>query len=176
MPANANASVTGNERTFIGTIISETDLAGNITMANDVFEKVSGYTQQELIGAPHNILRHPEMPRCVFKLLWATVPDKKSISAYVVNRAKNGDHYWVLATVTPKLDAAGNLVGYRSERAIPNRSVIKDVIQPLYASLLAEEKKYNNSDEGMESSFRMVLNLLQEKGVSYDQLIDSLPK
>lgn len=172
----SNASVTGKERTFTGTIISETDLAGNITYANDTFKEVAGYTEQELIGAPHNILRHPDMPRCVFKLLWATITQKKSISAYVVNRAKNGDHYWVLATVTPKLDASGNLVGYRSERAVPSRSVLDSTIIPLYGQLLAEEKKYNNSDEGMESSFRMVLNLLQEKGISYDQLIESLAK
>lgn len=168
-----NASVTGNERTFVGMIISETDLAGNITMANNVFQQVAGYTEAELIGANHNIVRHPDMPRCVFKLLWVTLGAGNPISAYVVNRAKNGDHYWVLAKVTPKIDASGKTIGYRSERTVPKKSVVEDVIKPLYASLVAEEKKVGG-DAGMESSFNMVLDLLAEKGVSYDQLIASL--
>lgn len=165
----ANKSVTGVEIPWSGTIISETDLAGNITMANDVFVNVSGYSESELIGAPHNILRHPDMPRCVFKLLWDTIKSGNSISAYVLNRAKNGDGYWVLATVTLKADGSG----YRSERVVPKKSVVEDVIKPLYKSLLDEEKKVGG-DAGMESSFRMVLNLLEEKGISYDQLIASL--
>lgn len=162
-------NVTGVEIEWNGTIISETDLSGKITMANDVFIDVSGYSEVELIGKPHNILRHPGMPRCVFKLLWDTIKSGKSISAYVLNRTKNGDGYWVLATVTPKEDGSG----YRSERLVPKKSVVEDVIKPLYKSLLDEENKVGGN-EGMESSFNMVLNLLKEKGISYDQLIDSL--
>lgn len=165
----ADKSVTGVEIEWSGTIISETDLISNITMANDVFVDVSGYSEAELMGAPHNILRHPDMPRCVFKLLWDTIKAGKTISAYVLNRTKNGDGYWVLATVTPKADGSG----YRSERVVPKKSVVEDVIKPLYKSLLDEEKKVGGN-AGMESSFNMVLNLLNEKGISYDQLIASL--
>jgi PAS domain S-box-containing protein len=165
----ADKSVTGVEIEWSGTIISETDLIGNIIMANDVFVDVSGYSKAELMGAPHNILRHPDMPRCVFKLLWNTIKAGKTISAFVLNRTKNGDGYWVLATVTPKSDGSG----YRSERVVPKKSVVEDVIKPLYKSLLDEEKKVGGN-AGMESSFNMVLNLLNEKGISYDQLIASL--
>ncbi len=156
------------ERTFTGTIISETDKNGKITLANDVFQEVAGYTEDELMGAPHNIVRHDDMPRAVFKLLWDTISTGKDIRAYVVNKAKNGDHYWVLAHVT----ATAN--GYRSERTVPDRKVLDDVIIPLYKQLRDKEKEMGFSDEGMEASFQMVLDLLKEKGVSYDELIDSL--
>ncbi len=165
----ANKTVTGVEIEWSGTIVSETDLLGNITMANDVFVNVSGYTEAELMGAPHSILRHPDMPRCVFKLLWDTLKAGKPISAYVINRTKNGDGYWVLATATVKADGSG----YRSERVVPKKSVVEEVIKPLYKSLLDEEKKVGGN-AGMESSFNMVLNLLNEKGISYDELIASL--
>lgn len=150
-----------------GTIISETDLSGNITMANDVFQRVAFYSEAELIGAPHSIVRHPDMPRCVFKLLWDTIKAGSPISAYVINKAKNGDYYWVLASVTPIKG------GYRSERFVPKKSVVEDVIKPLYASLLAEEERVGGN-AGMESSFAMVVKLLTDKGITYDQLIASL--
>ena len=168
-----NKDVTGVEVEWSGVIVSETDLTGKITMANDVFKEVAGYSEAELIGVQHNIVRHPAMPKCVFKLLWDTLKAGNSISAYVINRTKNGDGYWVLATAAPKKDDAGNVIGYRSERTVPKKSVVEDVIKPLYKSLLEEEERVGGS-AGMESSFNMVLNLLNEKGISYDQLIASL--
>lgn len=74
-------------------IVSKTDLKGRITYANRVFLDISGFTEAELLGKPHSILRHPEMPRCVFKLLWDTIQNGSEIFAYVINRCKNGDHY-----------------------------------------------------------------------------------
>lgn len=173
MATHQNATVTGKEIEWSGTIVSETDLTGKITYANDVFQHVAQYSEGELMGAAHSIVRHPDMPRCVFKLLWDTIGAGKSISAYVLNRAKNGDGYWVLAHVDPKKDASGAIVGYRSERTVPKKDVVENVIKPLYKSLLDEEKRVGGND-GMEASFNMVLNLLKEKGVSYDQLIASL--
>lgn len=81
-------------------IVSKTDLKGNITYANDLFIEISGYTEKELIGAPHNILRHKDMPRAVFKLLWDKIQKGEEIFAYVKNRAKSGKYYWVHAYVT----------------------------------------------------------------------------
>ena len=156
-----------------GTIISETDLSGTITMANDVFQKVASYSEAELVGSAHNIVRHPDMPRCVFKLLWDTIKAGKSISAYVVNKAKTGDSYWVVANVTPITDASGKITGYRSERTVPKKSVVDEVIKPLYKSLLDEENKVGGN-AGMESSFAMVVKLLTDKGITYDELIASL--
>lgn len=172
----ADMSVTGVERFFEDDeiIVSKTDLKGRITYANDVFLRIASYTEAEVMGEPHSIVRHPDMPRCIFKLLWDTIEAKKEIFAYVLNRAKNGDHYWVMAHVTPSYDTAGGHVGYHSNRRTPNRQVLEQTIIPLYKSLLAEEKKYPNRKDGMEAGFKMVLGLLEEKGVSYDELIFSL--
>ena len=172
----ADTTLTGVERTFDDDeiIVSKTDLKGRMTYVNDVFLRLADYTEAECIGEPHSKIRNPEMPRCIFKLLWDTIEAKKEIFAYVVNRSANGDHYWVLAHVTPSYDVAGNHVGYHSNRRTPNRTVLNDTIIPLYKALLAEEKRHANSKEGMAASFKMVTDLLAEKGMGYDELIFSL--
>ena len=101
-------------------IVTKTKLKGHITYANDVFLRLSKYSPKEVIGAPHSLIRHPDMPRCIFKLLWDTIQAKKEIFAYVVNLASDGDHHWVFAHVTPTLDAQQNVVGFRSNRRKPN--------------------------------------------------------
>ncbi len=93
-------------------IVSKTDLKGRITYGNEVFIKLSGYEEHELLGKPHNIVRHKEMPKCIFKLLWERIQSGEEIFAYVVNQAKNGDHYWVFANVTPSFDNNGKIIGY----------------------------------------------------------------
>jgi PAS domain S-box-containing protein len=82
-------------------IVSKTDPKGIITYANQVFLRTAQYQEEEILGAPDNIIRHPDMPRCVFDLLWKTIASGLEIFAYVKNMAKNGDHYWVFAHVTP---------------------------------------------------------------------------
>lgn len=155
-------------------IVSKTDLTGRITYANDVFMRVAGYSEAELIGAPHSIVRHPDMPRCVFKLLWDTLAAKQEIFAYVVNMARDGRHYWVFAHVTPSLDAKGNVLGYHSSRRTPDRAVLDSTIIPLYKALLAEEQRHGDRKAGMQASHQMLVDLLTEKGVGYDELIFSL--
>lgn len=169
-------SVTGKE-CFFGEdeiIVSKTDTKGHITYANDVFLNVAGYSEREVIGQPHNMIRHPDMPRAVFKLLWDTVQAGSEIFAYVVNRAKNGDHYWVLAHVTPSFGRDGGIIGYHSNRRVPERRILDDHIIPLYKSLLAEEAKHGNAKEGMQASFDAVVNLLEERGVQYDEFVHTL--
>lgn len=129
-------------------IVSKTDLKGRVTYANDVFVRLSKFPIQELMGAPHSLIRHPDMPRCVFKLLWDTVEAKQEIFAYVMNMARDGDHYWVFAHVTPTFDANRNIIGYHSNRRKPGRAQVEKV-KPLYAALLAEEARYANSNDGM---------------------------
>ncbi len=158
------------EITFTGKIISETDKKGNITLANDVFQQVAGYTEEELIGANHNIVRHEDMPRACFKLVWDTIRTGKDIRAFVINKAKNGDHYWVLAHITPTDD------GYHAERVAPDAATVKDVIAPLYKQMRDKEKEMNYSNEGMEAATQILLDVLAEKGLSYDELIDALTK
>lgn len=155
-------------------IVSKTDLKGRMTYTNRVFMKIAGYDEPEMLGQPHSLIRHPEMPRCVFKLLWDTLEAKREIFAYVVNMCKNGDHYWVLAHVTPSYDASGQVVGYHSNRRVPDKKIVQSTIQPLYKMLLEEEERYPNRKDGMNSAFNTLLKLLKEKGLAYDQFIFSL--
>lgn len=168
--------LTGIERNFSKDeiIVSKTDLKGKITYANRVFLRVAGYDEREVIGAPHSIVRHPDMPRCVFKLLWDTLEAKKEIFAYVINRAANGDHYWVFAHVTPSCDGAGNVTGYHSNRRVADKRILNQTIIPLYKSLLEIENKKENRKEGMNDGFLHLAGLLRQKGVGYDELIFSL--
>ena len=154
-------------------IVSKTDLKGRITYANKVFCQVAGYSEAELIGQPHSIIRHPDMPRCVFKLLWDTIESKREIFAYVVNRARNGDHYWVFAHVTPTFDAQHAIIGYHSNRRVPKRSAIAQ-IEPIYAALSAEEARHMDRKLGLERSHQILLDTLAKKGVAYDEFVFSL--
>ena len=104
-------------------LVSTTDLDGNITHCNDVFVKISGYSREELIGQPHNLVRHPDMPEAAFKILWDTIRTGKPWMGLVKNRCKNGDHYWVNAYVTP-ITERGKVVGYESVRVCPSRDDI----------------------------------------------------
>lgn len=170
-----DVSLTGVERVFDKdeVIVSKTDLRGRITYANRVFQRVAGYTEAQLLGAPHSIVRHPDMPRCVFKLLWDTLAAGQEIFAYVLNRAHNGDHYWVFAHVTPSYDDRGAVVGYHSSRRLPDRAAVDKVV-PLYRTLLDIENSHSDRKQGMEASFATVVGLLQEKGIGYDEFVFSL--
>ena len=97
-------------------IVSKTDPKGRITYANDVFLRVSHYREAEVMGQPHNLIRHPDMPHSIFKFMWQTIQGGEEIFAYVLNMARNGDHYWVFAHVTPSFDALGGIAGYHSNR------------------------------------------------------------
>jgi PAS domain S-box-containing protein len=149
-------------------IVSKTDTKGKITYGNDLFLKLAGYSEKELIGAPHNIIRHPDMPKIVFKLLWETLQQGKEIFAYVINKAKNGDYYWVYANVTPSYDHSGDVIGYYSVRRNPSREAII-AIKPIYKQLLHAEK-----NGGMEASANLLNNLLSTNGGSYEKFILSI--
>ncbi|WP_346908780.1 PAS domain-containing protein [uncultured Roseibium sp.] len=168
--------LTGVERTFPDDdiIVSKTDLKGRITYANQVFLHLAGYTEKEVMGQPHSIIRHPAMPRCVFKLLWATIEAGQEIFAYVINRAKNGDHYWVYAHVTPSFDAGGRIIGYHSNRRVPERHIVDDHIVPLYQALREEEARHQSRKDGMMAAEQMVFDVLAQKGVAYDEFIATL--
>lgn len=155
-------------------IVSKTDLRGRITYANRSFCKVAGYSERELIGQPHSILRHPDMPRAVFKLLWDTLGERREIFAYVKNMTRRGDYYWVFAHVTPSYDANGNVIGYHSNRRVPDRKVITQTIAPLYASLLSEERRHRNGKEALSAGWQMLSELVTSRKMSYDELIFSL--
>lgn len=172
--AKYTISPTTVERTFDEDeiIVSKTDSTGRITYANDVFLRVASYDEREVLGQPHSLVRHPDMPRCVFKLLWDTVAAGSEIFAYVKNMAKNGDFYWVFAHVTPSFDSKGEIVGYHSNRRLPRPEAIA-VVDPIYRQLLAEEERFENRKEGMESAVAMLMALLKERSVTYEEFIFS---
>jgi PAS domain S-box-containing protein len=151
-------------------IVSKTDLKGVITYGNRIFIEVSGYSELELLDAPHSILRHPDMPRVVFKLLWDTIQAKREICAYVKNLAKDGSFYWVFANITPSLDAHGNLIGYYSVRRKPRPEAIQ-AISPLYRTLLEAERKAGDGQAGMKASAAILHQALEQKGVSYAEFV-----
>jgi len=155
-------------------IVSKTDTKGLMTYTNRVFIRLAGYTEQEIIRKPHSLIRHPSMPKSIFKLLWSRIKEKKEIFAYVVNLCKNGDHYWVLAHVTPSFDENGQVNGYHSNRRVPDHEIIKNTIIPLYKQLMDEEKRHQNHRDGMNAAINMLQEILQEKGMSYDEFIFSL--
>ena len=119
-------------------IVSRTDLAGIITHANDAFVEMSAYSREELIGAPHHILRHPDMPKIAFKGLWDTLTAGQKWHGYVKNLRKDGAYYWVYATAVPNI-RNGVIVGYTSVRRKPSRTRIAELV-PVYQQWLAEEK------------------------------------
>jgi len=171
-----DTSLSGTERFFEDNeiIVSKTDTKGNLTYVNNVFLRLADYTERDCLAHPHSMIRHPEMPRCIFKLLWDTISSGKEIFAYVVNRAANGDHYWVIAHVTPSRDASGTIVGYHSNRRVPNRTVLNETIIPLYKNLLAEEGRHSDRKAGLAASTAIITDLLTEKGVEYDEFIAGL--
>jgi len=145
-------------------LVTKTDLKGKITYANRGFMEIVGMDEDTLVGAPHNIIRHPDMPKIIFKYLWSYLQDAKEIHAYVKNICADGSYYWVLANVTPSY-LNGKIVGYHSARRRPTKESL-EIIEPLYAKLLAAEKR-----SGMNASEKLLNDLLQDKGMSYDEFI-----
>lgn len=166
------SQLTGVERTFDADefIVSKTDVKGHITYANSVFLRISGYEEDEVLGRPHSMIRHSDMPRCIFRLLWERIQSGREIFAYVVNAAKNGDHYWVLAHVTPTFDMNGNTTGFHSNRRKPRAEQVATV-KPLYDRLVALEDGHANRRQGLEESTLLLNRILSEKGLSYDEFV-----
>ncbi len=170
-----NVTPTGTEIFFPDNefIVSKTDLKGKITYTNILFETMSGYSRDELLGQPHNLIRHPDMPHCIFKLFWDTLQQQKEIFAYVVNMHRNGDHYWVLAHVVPTFDNMGNHTGYHSSRRSPNRQVVQKM-QAYYRELSTIEKNHQNLKEGIQAALDNFNELLKQEKVSYGEYIFSM--
>ena len=163
-----NITPKNNEKTFAKNVllVTKTDLKGKITYANRGFMDIVGMGEDDLVGAAHNIIRHPDMPKIIFKYLWSYLQDKKEIHAYVKNLCVDGSYYWVFANVTPSFDSKSNkVVGYHSARRAPTKEAI-EIIKPLYEQLLKAERS-----GGINASEQIMSNLLKEKGVSYDEFI-----
>lgn len=151
-------------------IVTKTDAKGRILYANRIFIALSGFNEAELLGSQHNIIRHPDMPRSVFKLLWDTIAAGQEFIGYVKNMAKDGSYYWVLATATPDRDAQRNITGYTSVRRKPRPEAVK-AAGALYQEMLAAEKRAGARDaiEAGSAVLNQALN-----GKSYEQFVLAL--
>lgn len=150
-------------------IVSKTDLKGRITYGNRIFIEFSGYGEAELLGAQHNIIRHPDMPRAVFNLLWESLKAGRECNAYVKNMARDGSFYWVFANVTPEYDQDGNISGYFSVRRKPAASSVQ-AVAGLYRAMLEAERLAGPRD-AIAASTKILTDLLTEKGMRYDELV-----
>jgi PAS domain S-box-containing protein len=169
------AEPTGREVSFgvDELLVTKTDLNGRITYANQSFLRIAAYTESELVGQAHSVIRHPEMPRCVFHLLWSAIQSGKETFAYVVNLTKEGDHYWVFAHVTPTFDHKGSIIGYHSNRRAPDKEQVVRVKQ-VYDRLLAAERGFERNTDAIAASSKVLESLLAEQKKSYDEFVFSI--
>lgn len=153
-------------------IVSKTDLKGRLTYVNRSFMTIADYCEAELLGKPHNIIRHPDMPRTIFKLLWDRIAAGEEIFAYVKNRTKGGGFYWVLAHVTPSFDGSGQISGYHSNRRAVDRPAI-DEMSALYRELVAVENAQADRKTGLIAGEAALAAKLKASGLDYDRYVFS---
>lgn len=153
-------------------IVSKTDLTGRILYGNEIFIEFSGYSEEELIGSQHNIIRHPDMPRAVFAKLWDCLEHDNEIFAFVKNMSKDGGFYWVFAQVAPMRDKNKQKIGYSSVRRMPNPKAIP-IVAEVYRLMLDAEKAAGSKD-AIAASSAVLAGVLQDKGLTYEELIHVL--
>ena len=149
-------------------IVSKTDTKGKIIYCNEIFTQMAGYPAADLIGANHNLIRHPDMPKLAYKLLWELVQAKDEFFGFVKNLCADGGYYWVFAYVTADLDNNGNIVSYTSVRRKMPQSAI-DIITPIYKQLLDAEKS-----GGVEASEKLLQQMLSQHNMEYKEFIINL--
>jgi len=154
-------------------IVSKTDLRGYITYANDVFLDISEFKLSEMMGKPHNLVRSRAMPRSAFKLVWDKLGRGEEVFAYVVNRTKNDNHYWVFAHITPSYDTEGEVIGFHSNRRRPNPEALAK-ISKLYDAVLQEEAKHKNGKQSLAAGTALLDQMIGTTGMDYDEYVLSL--
>ena len=151
-------------------IVSKTDTKSRITYGNEIFITMSGWSEEELLGKPHNILRHPDMPQCAFKSLYEYIQNGQEWFGYVKNLKKDGGFYWVFANITPSFGTNGEIIGYYSVRRKP-RDGFKSIIEPLYKQL----KDIENGG-GMNAGYQALVDTLQSKNIGFNELMIKIQK
>jgi len=169
---DAPSSITTHEKKLGSNdfIVSKTDTKGKIIYCNEVFTKMAGYPASDIIGANHNFIRHPDMPKLAFKVAWDKIKNKKEFFGFIKNLCSDGAYYWVFAYITADLDSRGNIISYTSVRRKATQSAI-DTIIPIYKSLLDAEKR-----GGVDSSAKVLNSLLEKIKTGYDEFIINLQK
>ena len=150
-------------------IMSKTDHRGIIEYTNEVFVDVCGYEDYELMGQPHSIIRHPDMPKVLFKVLWENLKLVGNFHAVVKNLAKSGRYYWVITDFESTKNEDGEITHYFGRRRAVPQEIITNYIEPLYKKLLQIEKA-----SGVEYSEKYLIGFLEEKNRSYVEYINDL--
>ncbi|MDF1874939.1 PAS domain S-box protein [Sulfurimonas sp. SAG-AH-194-I05] len=168
-----NITPNQNEKTFSKDVllVTKTDKQGKITYANRSFLKIVMMSEEELIGQPHNIIRHPDMPKIIFKYLWQYLKFGTEVHAYVKNICADGSFYWVLANVTPsysRVKSVEKIIGFHSSRRQASLTAL-EVIVPLYKKLLDAEAL-----GGINESEKIISAILHDKGMDYEEYILSI--
>jgi len=166
-PTNVEVAVPDNK-----ILVSKTDPKGIVTYANPAFIKISGYTESELLGNQHHIVRHPDMPRVIFRILWETLKIGREFNGYIKNMAKDGGYYWVFANITPSYSNENELLGFYSVRRKPEPEKL-NYIQNLYLELLDIETE-TSGQESMDIAQAKLDSILNGRGVGYDEFILSI--
>lgn len=148
-------------------IVSKTDLTGRITYVNRTFMEVADYPETQLLRQQHNVIRHPDMPRGVFLLLWDEIKQGREFFGFVKNIAANGAFYWVFANVTPDHDARGNVKGFYSVRRRAPANAIATV-EPIYRQMLQIEQS-SSPKAAPQASLQWLKQQLQQMDKSYEQ-------
>ena len=151
-------------------VVSKGDEKGDITYANPIFFKLAGYTQGELLEQPHSIIRHPDMPKIVFKYLWDTIQTGNDVKAFVKNLSKDGGYYWVFAHVRVATNPDKSFRNYVSTRRGMSAGA-RAVIEPLYKDLLTAEES-----GGVEASQALLEEFLKANGASLATFNDTMQK
>lgn len=156
--------------TEVDIIVSKSNEEGDITYANPIFFKLSGYSPGELLNKPHAIIRHPDMPKVVFKILWDNIKSGNEVKAFVKNLSADGGFYWVLAHVRVANNPDGSFRNYVSTRRGANPKA-REIIEPLYKNLIEIEK-----NDGIEASEKAVSDFLDANGASMATFNDAMTK
>lgn len=149
-------------------IVSKTDTTGRLTYANRVFMRVANFSEDALLGKPHNVIRHPDMPRGAFRLLWKTLAQGREWFGFVKNMTADGGYYWVFANVTPDR-VQGRVIGYYSVRRQAPKGAIAE-IEPIYRQMCVVEAQAGKKD-APDASIDWLGQQLAARGVSYEQFV-----
>lgn len=150
-------------------MVSKTNSKGIIEYGNEYFVEISGYQEHELVGQPHNIIRHPDMPKIIFRLMWERIEDSENIVALVKNLSKSGKYYWVITEFETKINKfSGQIESYYAYRKPAPANAVKQV-EPIYQKLIKIEK-----ESGIEGSRKYLIGFLETQGKSYDEFIEEL--
>ncbi len=153
-------------------IVSKTDKKSRITYCNGAFMEFSGYFEEELLGQSHNLIRHPDMPRAVFRSMWNNLQQGNEFFGFVKNLRKDGGFYWVYANVFLNYDEDNQLKGYMSTRRYPPPEGV-EFMKDLYQRMIEIESQYDGSREAMDASTNLLAEAVSIDGEGYDEYVCS---